>query len=146
MVSVTVREEHELEGVARAVLDALTSSTERHIITLTGDLGAGKTTFTKAIAKVLGVTDHVTSPTFVIMKSYALTDHPRFSALVHIDAYRVESDDELTVLGFNALAEDAKKLTVIEWPERLHGLIPDDAFRVRVEITDTNDRLITYGD
>jgi tRNA threonylcarbamoyladenosine biosynthesis protein TsaE len=146
MVSVTVREENELSAVAEGVLEYLKAHPEKHIITLKGDLGAGKTAFTKALARVLGVKEDVTSPTFVIMKTYPLTAHTTFNALTHIDAYRIDDEKELVILGFSSLVDDPKTLMVVEWPERILGLIPEHALAISIMITEGSNRLITYGD
>lgn len=140
-----VQEERALYGVATALLKTLPPSEYASVIALQGDLGAGKTAFTKALAHVLGVLEHVTSPTFVIMKSYAVPHHERFDTLTHIDAYRIEDSDELRVLGFIELLQDPKRLIVIEWPERIGELIPQSALTVQISITDTTARRISYG-
>lgn len=93
------------------------------VLGLSGDLGAGKTTFTQTLARILGVQEVVTSPTFVIQKQY-VTEHPTFSLLVHIDAYRIEDPEELVVLGFKELLKRDRTLVVIEWAERVQPLIP----------------------
>lgn len=146
MVSVTVHSEEELSAVAEGVLEYLKAHEDKHIITLKGDLGAGKTAFTKALARVLGVKEDVTSPTFVIMKTYPLRAHSTFRALTHIDAYRIDDEEELTILGFRDLVDDPQTLMVIEWPERVLGLIPEHALAISIMITEGNNRLITYGD
>ncbi|MES2216096.1 MAG: tRNA (adenosine(37)-N6)-threonylcarbamoyltransferase complex ATPase subunit type 1 TsaE [Patescibacteria group bacterium] len=90
------------------------------VVGLSGDLGAGKTAFTKAIAKELGITDEVTSPTFVIMKQYPITQSSTpWKKLIHIDAYRLERAEEVQVLGFGELVADPKNLILIEWPENI---------------------------
>jgi tRNA threonylcarbamoyladenosine biosynthesis protein TsaE len=139
------REEAELEGIARELLQVLETKPETRVIALTGDLGAGKTALTKALARVLGVREQVTSPTFVIMKSYATGTSERFSTLTHIDAYRIESEDELRVLGFEELLSDTKQLVVIEWPERISGLIPKEALTLSIAIGEEGERIISYG-
>jgi tRNA threonylcarbamoyladenosine biosynthesis protein TsaE len=109
---------------------------DRHatLVALSGDLGAGKTTFAQAVAKALGVEEDVTSPTFVIEKIYKLSGQ-KFDRLVHIDAYRLESPHEIEVLGFKELLRDPKNLILLEWPERVAGLLPEDAVKVRFDIT-----------
>ncbi|MBU2220980.1 tRNA (adenosine(37)-N6)-threonylcarbamoyltransferase complex ATPase subunit type 1 TsaE, partial [Patescibacteria group bacterium] len=87
------------------------------LVTLSGDLGAGKTTFAQSLAKALGVTEHVTSPTFVLAKTYTLKDQT-FSELVHIDAYRLK-EGELQSIRFNELHVRPDVLIVLEWPERV---------------------------
>ncbi len=146
MNTVSIEGVEELEGIAEEVLDILSRTPERHVVTLKGDLGAGKTAFTKVLARGLHISEEVTSPTFVIMKSYPISGHAQFSMLTHIDAYRIEDEEELRILGLGALIEDPRTLIVIEWPERILGLIPNDALSVSIMITADNARLITYGD
>jgi tRNA threonylcarbamoyladenosine biosynthesis protein TsaE len=91
------------------------------LLLLYGPLGAGKTAFTKALATVLGVTEVVTSPTFVVMKSYQ-TAHDRFSSLTHIDAYRIEDEAEAIPLHIFDRLDDPHELVVVEWSEKLPQL------------------------
>jgi tRNA threonylcarbamoyladenosine biosynthesis protein TsaE len=92
------------------------------LVLLEGELGAGKTTFVQALARSLGVKERVTSPTFVIQKTYALpssqTKHG-FKRLVHIDAYRLNSLDDLRMLGWGECVADPHALILLEWPERV---------------------------
>ena len=94
------------------------------VIGLSGNLGAGKTAFVKSVAKLLGIDQIVTSPTFVIMKKYQ-TAQNEFKNLIHIDAYRLERREDITSLGFEALVSDKGNLIMIEWPENV-GLDRDD--------------------
>jgi tRNA threonylcarbamoyladenosine biosynthesis protein TsaE len=103
------------------------------LIALSGDLGAGKTTFAQAFGKALGVGENITSPTFVIEKIYQLQGQ-KFDRLVHIDAYRLESPHELEALGFKELLLDPKNLILLEWPQRVAELLPDDAVKIRFDI------------
>lgn len=96
---------------------------EAMVLALSGDLGAGKTTLVQLLARELGVTDTVTSPTFVVMKQYETTSL-MFTELVHIDAYRIEEVDEMRPLGFAALLAQAQTLVCIEWAERITELLP----------------------
>ncbi len=91
------------------------------VLLLSGPLGAGKTAFTKVLAQSLGVTETVTSPTFVVMKSYETTDE-RFPLLTHIDAYRIDDEAEAIPLHLTAVLGDPTRLVVVEWPERLPQL------------------------
>ncbi|MBP6858533.1 MAG: tRNA (adenosine(37)-N6)-threonylcarbamoyltransferase complex ATPase subunit type 1 TsaE [Candidatus Pacebacteria bacterium] len=106
------------------------------IIGLSGHLGAGKTAFTKCVAKDLGITEDVTSPTFVIMKIYDidptkvvadLTENGAanfpWKRLVHIDAYRLERAQELEAINFAKYAADPDNLILIEWPENVKGAV-----------------------
>lgn len=100
------------------------------IIGLSGDLGAGKTTFAQFVASRLGAKGKVTSPTFILMRRYPLAAPP-FQTLYHIDAYRLKSGAELARLGFRALAADAGNLILIEWPEHVEEILPPGYQRVR---------------
>ncbi len=145
MTTVTVHTEEGLADVARVILANLNQGGGARCITLQGDLGAGKTAFTKALAKELGIQEHITSPTFVIMKSYAVTKHPWITTLTHIDAYRIDDEDELRVLGFESLCGDPTRLLCIEWPERIPHALPEGALAITITIGDHNERIITYG-
>lgn len=114
------------------------------LLTLSGDLGVGKTAFTKALARSLGVNEHVTSPTFVLAKKYPLTNQ-KFSTLIHIDAYRLEGEENLKTIGFSDMVSDPKNLIVLEWPERVSEEIPDFAQNFSFEIGAGDIRIITYG-
>ncbi len=94
------------------------------VVGLSGNLGAGKTAFTKCIAKSLGVEETVTSPTFVIEKIYEL-ENQKFSHLIHIDAYRLESGEELLNLGWQRIVSDPNNLILIEWPEKVSSVMPE---------------------
>lgn len=95
---------------------------------LSGHLGAGKTAFTKLVAKELGIGEEITSPTFVIMKIYD-TQHPTFKRFVHIDAYRLERAQELEALDFERITSDSNNLVLIEWPENV-GLTNGEGFKL----------------
>ena len=101
------------------------------LVTLSGDLGAGKTAFTKAAARALGIEEMVTSPTFVLEKIYQLTDQS-FKQLIHIDAYRLESGAELAPLGFDELMKDSGNLVFLEWPEKVEDALPEIAVRISI--------------
>ena len=92
-------------------------------------MGAGKTYFAQALGKVMGVEKNMPSPTFVIMKSYEV-DWGGFKKLIHIDAYRLEKEQELLNLGWEKLVNDPENIILIEWPERVPGLIPENARRI----------------
>ena len=125
-----VRTLEALNTLGKEIITRCTPKDRAQVLALSGDLGVGKTAFVKLLAKQLGVTEEVTSPTFVVMKSYAISKHPFFRTLTHIDAYRIESDDEMRVLGFRELLTDPSRLIVIEWPERIPRVIPEDATRI----------------
>lgn len=96
------------------------------VVALSGDLGAGKTAFTQAVAKYLGVKDKIKSPTFVIMKNYELRI-TNYKKLFHIDAYRLKNEKELLHLGWEEIVGNKEHLVFIEWPENVKKVIPPDA-------------------
>lgn len=139
---------HTIEDLSRVAREALSFCVEggaARIITLQGDLGAGKTAFVKELGKLLHVEYAITSPTFAIMKSYPVHGHSFLRTLTHIDAYRIESDDEMRVLGFDEIKEDVARLICIEWPEKMEAHIPKDALPVTLKLLPDGSREISYG-
>lgn len=114
------------------------------VVALSGDLGAGKTTFAQGIAAALGVVEQVSSPTFVLENIYAL-EGQRWERLVHIDAYRLEGAEELAPLGWDALVKDARNLIVLEWPEQVAGAVPDTAITIRLKDAGAEARQVTIA-
>lgn len=114
------------------------------LVTLSGELGAGKTAFVKAAAKALGVEEHVTSPTFVLEKIYLLSSGP-FSKLVHIDAYRLKGGEELEALGWRALMNDSKNLIMLEWPEQVEDALSTPVGTIRLTPNANGSRHIMYA-
>ena len=107
------------------------------VIGLQGELGSGKPYFVKNLAKMMGIAEHVVSPTFVIMKMYDIDPSTssgqawhRFKKLIHIDAYRLEKEEELLNLGWEKLLADQENLVLIEWPEKVEGIMPKDSKRI----------------
>ena len=113
------------------------------VVGLVGDLGSGKTTFSQYIAKLLGVTNIVTSPTFIIEKIYTGTDTV-FPQLIHIDAYRLENGRDLSILGFEDILKKKGTLVLVEWPERVRDILPADTLTVNFKFIDENTRSISY--
>lgn len=111
------------------------------VIVLTGDVGAGKTTFTRALAAKLGVTEPVTSPSFTISKRYAL---PTGGELIHYDFYRLD-DPGLMVEDLAEAIQTPGSLTVIEWGQNVLNLVPDDAHFLNFTINDDGSRTVTEG-
>lgn len=136
--------EHEMSAEAAAFAASLTPGAAATIVTLAGDLGAGKTTFAKGVARALGIEERVTSPTFVIMKVYDLEGQP-FSKLVHMDAYRLKGKQHLKVLGWDDLLQDPQTLVLVEWPEKIAGAIPRGAHALTFQYSEDGKRHISYG-
>jgi tRNA threonylcarbamoyladenosine biosynthesis protein TsaE len=98
------------------------------LITLTGDLGVGKTTLAQSICSGYGVVDEVTSPTYALVHQYSA---PR-SAVFHIDLYRIESADQLTNIGWDEIVS-ARALILVEWPERAGNRLPEDHLSIDLD-------------
>ena len=111
------------------------------VVALTGDLGAGKTAFTKGLARGLGITEHIKSPSFTIVNIYDKSFGGRLE-LYHADLYRIENKLELTDLGLDEYVY-GKGVTVIEWAERIADELPKDTYRVNIEYKDETEREIT---
>lgn len=121
---------------------------QRHatVVGLQGDLGSGKTTFVQAVAKHLGVAEEVTSPTFIIQKTYQTGEGAKFSTLVHIDAYRLDAGEELTKIGFAELLRKEDTLILIEWPEKVPDVLPAHTQHLSFTSANETTREIEYGE
>ena len=92
------------------------------IVTLSGPLGAGKTTFVQALAQELGIRERPQSPTFALMRSYRLPKPVNgISRLVHVDAYRIEDERDFVTLDLDYELSDGKSVLMLEWPENVKG-------------------------
>jgi tRNA threonylcarbamoyladenosine biosynthesis protein TsaE len=103
------------------------------VVVLAGDLGAGKTVFAKGIARALGITEPVVSPSFTIVREY---DAPL--PLVHVDVYRLDHIQELHDLGFDDLVGE-EGVTVVEWGDRVRAILPPERLDVLLEAGATDD-------
>lgn len=108
------------------------------IIELVGDVGAGKTTFTRGLAKGLGITELITSPSFTISKSYAL---PSGGNLVHYDFYRLP-DPGLMADDLSENLHNPQNVVVIEWGESIAELLPENHYKIEIRYTDNGREVI----
>ena len=106
------------------------------VIGLEGPLGAGKTTFVKGIARGMGITETVTSPTFTLVPEYEGK-----LPLYHMDLYRIRSSEEFEFLGVEEMLYGSG-VTVIEWSERAAGALPSGSMRVTISIIDGSTRSV----
>jgi len=112
-------------------------------IALHGGLGSGKTTFVQDAAAALGVTQKVTSPTFVIQKIYQLK-RPPFSRFVHIDAYRLEDAGETRALKLQELLADKGAVVFVEWAEKIKEALPKDTEHLHFSFVSDDKRSISH--
>ena len=142
-MGIQLHNELETAAYARTFLDQLVADTQHAtVVGLSGDLGAGKTTFTKKVGSALGISDEILSPTFVLAKFYQIPTGKKWTQLVHIDAYRIEDEHELVALRFSELLSDPKKLIIIEWPEQLPSQYPAYAHTLRFDTIDEHIRSV----
>jgi tRNA threonylcarbamoyladenosine biosynthesis protein TsaE len=140
----------EIPKISKKLLDKIikTKSKKAKVVAFSGELGAGKTTLTQEIAKHLRIKEKIVSPTFVIMKIYKINQnsdyYSHFKKLIHIDAYRLDSQEELLKIGWEKLIVDKDNLIIIEWPERVLECISSLSFPVSLFHIDDNNREIEF--
>jgi tRNA threonylcarbamoyladenosine biosynthesis protein TsaE len=123
----------DLERVADEVIEALDGRT---VVLLRGGMGAGKTTLVSRIAARLGAEDTVTSPTFALVNQYEGAE----CRIYHFDFYRIDRIEEVFDLGYEEYFYSGD-LCLVEWPEKIEPLIPDDAMVVRITAGDGEERI-----
>lgn len=141
----TMREE-DVQELALMVVHILSNveSSRAKVVLLDGDLGAGKTTFTKELASIIGIDKtKVTSPTFILKKEYD-ANHAFFRKLIHIDAYRFTTPDEAKVLKLEDDLEHQDTVIAIEWPSKMKHFKPDVELLFTVVDDETRDVELTY--
>ena len=129
--------ENQTEKIANTLSQALKQG---DIVALSGDLGAGKTAFSRGMAKGLGYNGRVTSPTFSIVNEYMLDDY----TIYHFDMYRITNEDELYNIGFDDYL-NANGILIIEWSENIIEYLPKDIFYVNIKNISEDERKITLG-
>ena len=111
------------------------------VVAFYGKMGAGKTTFIKALCEALGVEDVITSPTFAIVNEYTTSEG---NPIYHFDFYRIRRLEEVYDMGYEDYFYDPQALCLIEWPELIEELLPDDALRVSISEQPNGTRLISW--
>lgn len=125
-----------LENINAAAAEFLKELGDRKIVAFYGSMGAGKTTFIKAICDVLGVTDTVNSPTFAIVNEYLAANG---ESVYHFDFYRIKKIEEAFDFGYEDYFYSGN-LCLIEWPELIEELLPEDTVRVQIAETEEGER------
>ena len=137
-----------LDTIREAAREFINHIGEHRVFAFYGKMGAGKTTFVKAICEELGVDDVITSPTFAIVNEYQTTSspftlHPSPSNIYHFDFYRIKKLEEVYDMGYEDYFYSGA-LCFIEWPELIEDLLPDDAVKVTIEETDDGTRTVRF--
>lgn len=137
---ITIKSLSELESAAR---DFLAQVGDHRLLAFEAPMGAGKTTFIAALCRVLGVdADAVSSPTFALVNEYrARGGEPVY----HFDFYRIEHPSEALDIGFYEYV-DSGCLCLMEWPENIEELLPDDTLRVRIKVAPDGTRTLNWED
>lgn len=130
-----------LQDLPRAARVFLQSLDERRLVAFYGAMGAGKTTFIKAVCDALGVTDVVNSPTFAIVNEYY--SERLAENVFHFDFYRIRHADEVRDLGFDDYLRSGC-FCLMEWPELVEDLLPDDIVRVTLSELPDGSRSLSF--
>jgi len=126
----------ELPNAAKQILEEIK---ERKIIAFYGNMGAGKTTLITELCRALNVVDTISSPTFSLVNEY----HTQNDEIIfHFDFYRIEKQEEVYDFGYEEYFY-SENLCLIEWPELIENLLPEDYLTIKIEIIDNDSRLIT---
>ena len=137
MKQLHISSQDELPEVAQAILDELDGRT---VVAFFGRMGAGKTTLIREIVSLLGSDDNVTSPTFAIVNQYSAEGDSR---IFHFDFYRMERPEEVFDIGYEEYFYSGD-LCLVEWPEKVEGLLPEDTVTITIETDAEDDTARTF--
>ena len=126
---------HSTEETKRLAFEIAKKIQKGRTLALYGDLGSGKTTFTRYFVEGLGLKNRVQSPTFVVARKYGYVNH--------VDLYRLTDEEEAKDIGIEEMLVDKNAITLIEWPEIINNLLPKETVKIYFEYIDENTRKIT---
>lgn len=129
-----------IDGLGRAARTFVDAAGDRRVFLFRGAMGAGKTTLIAEICRVLGVGDEVASPTFSIINEYDSAEGPVY----HFDFYRIDTPSDALDLGIEDYFESGE-WCFVEWPEKIEGLLPDDAVEVGISVEPDGSRIVRMG-
>ena len=136
MISIVIKDIDHIREAAREFIEHIG---EHRVFAFYGKMGAGKTTFVKAICEELGVDDVITSPTFAIINEYSLPSN----SIYHFDFYRIKKLEEVYDMGYEDYFYSGA-LCFIEWPELIEDILPDDAVRVSIAEQEDGSRIVSF--
>ena len=141
-MTIRINDIDQIRAAARAFIENMG---EARVFAFYGKMGAGKTTFVKAICEELGVDDVITSPTFAIVNEYTPPSPllPPSSKIYHFDFYRIKKLEEVYDMGYEDYFYSGA-LCFIEWPELIEDILPDDAMRVSITEQPDGSRLVQF--
>ena len=144
MNSIIIKDIEHIRETAREFIDHMG---EARVFAFYGKMGAGKTTFVKAICEELGVQDIITSPTFAIINEYSIdkvqSSKFKVQSIYHFDFYRIKKLEEVYDMGYEDYFYSGA-LCFIEWPELIEEILPDDAVRVSISEQEDGSRLVSF--
>lgn len=135
-MEIKIQSIQDIDAAAQQFVDAIG---DRTVFAFYGSMGAGKTTFIKAICEALGVTDVINSPTFAIVNEYLSGEG---DPIYHFDFYRIKREQEVLDIGYEDYVYSGN-LCFMEWPELIEGLLPDDVVKVSIEEQADGSRVVT---
>ena len=130
----------DLGHIREAAKEFIQNMGNGNVFAFYGEMGAGKTTFIKALCEELGVEDVITSPTFDIVNEY--TDG-KGEPIYHFDFYRIKKLDEVFDMGYEDYI-DSGNLCLMEWPELIEDILPEDAKKVTIIVNDDGSRTLSF--
>ena len=146
MISIAIKS---VDNIREAAQQFIQHIGEHRVFAFYGKMGAGKTTFIKAICEELGVEDVITSPTFAIVNEYTISNHKlqtsifKLQSIYHFDFYRIKKLEEVYDMGFEDYFYSGA-LCFIEWPELIEEVLPEDAVKVNITENADGSRTINY--
>ena len=140
-----------LDTIREAAREFINHIGEARVFAFYGKMGAGKTTFVKAVCEELGSEDVITSPTFSIVNEYGISNHKKSSlnredlggSIYHFDFYRIKKLEEVYDMGYEEYFYSGA-LCLIEWPELIEDILPDDAVCITIEEQADGSRLVSW--
>lgn len=132
----------DLSGIDAAAKDFLSQTNGRKLLAFYAPMGAGKTTFTVALCKALGVEDSVCSPTFTIINEYRTASG---EPLFHFDFYRIKNNAEAVDIGVDDYFYSGCRC-IMEWPENIEDLLPEETLKIRIEVNPDGSRTLIWTD
>ena len=133
---ITIQSLNDINLAAQTFIESMNG---KKIYAFYGGMGAGKTTFIKAVCEQLGVTDVVTSPTFAIVNEYSLQDKGKY--IYHFDFYRIKKESEIYDIGYEDYFYSGN-ICFLEWPELIEDLLPEDTVRIHITVRPDGSRTL----
>jgi tRNA threonylcarbamoyladenosine biosynthesis protein TsaE len=144
MISIEIKDIDHIREAAREFIEHIG---EHRVFAFYGKMGAGKTTFVKAVCEELGVDDVITSPTFAIINEYSIdkvqSSKFKVQSIYHFDFYRIKKLEEVYDMGYEDYFYSGA-LCFIEWPELIEDILPDDAVRVSIVEQEDGSRVVSF--